>query len=302
MTLLRDLVVELNRFLGSVPYLMSALRLAVLLLVGVPLILFVSRVAQRRGQQRLSPQGAMLAAKASRYLGLAMVFFIAMKELGFELAPLLGAAGILGVAVGFASQTSVSNIISGLFLLSERPFASGDVIDIGGITGTVMSIDLLSVKLRTFDNRFVRVPNETLIKSTFINVTRHPIRRLDLTFGVAYKEDIGRVLAILRDVADRNPWCLDEPEPVIQFVGFGPSELQVFFGVWFARDDFMRLRGTIVRQIKERLDREGIEIPFPHQALYAGQATAPFPIRIVGDAGGSADQRPPTPAGAPRSA
>jgi len=280
----------------------TLIRLALLFVVGLPLVFLIGKWLKASLSKKLSPQQGMIFSKLVIYSGIAVIAFSVLNEVGFKFSHLLGAAGILGIAIGFASQTSVSNIISGLFLLSERPFASGDVIDIGGITGTVMSIDLLSVKLRTFDNRFVRVPNETLIKSTFINVTRHPIRRLDLTFGVAYKEDIGRVLAILRDVADRNPWCLDEPEPVIQFVGFGPSELQVFFGVWFARDDFMRLRGTIVRQIKERLDREGIEIPFPHQALYAGQATAPFPIRIVGDAGGSADQRPPTPAGAPRSA
>ena len=115
----------------------------------------------------------------------------ALRELGFKLSVLLGAAGVLTVAVGFASQTSASNIISGLFLLGERPFSVGDVIRVGSTTGEVLSIDLLSAKLRTFENLFVRIPNETLIKSEVTNLSRLPVRRLDLKIGIAYKEEVG---------------------------------------------------------------------------------------------------------------
>ena len=108
----------------------------------------------------------------------------ALREAGFKLSVLLGAAGILSVAVGFASQTSASNFISGLFLTLERPFSVGDVIRVGTTTGEVLSIDLLSVKLRTYDNLMVRIPNETLIKSEMTTLTRFPIRRYDLMLGV----------------------------------------------------------------------------------------------------------------------
>lgn len=281
MEFLRDVVVEINQFIGQVPYLMTGLRLLIVLSIGIPIILILSRQVHRYAQKKLSVQVAMLGGKAVRYIGFFLLFLSSLRELGFELTPLLGAAGIMGLAIGFASQTSVSNIISGLFLLSERPFAIGDVIDVGGTSGIVMSIDLMSVKLRTFDNKYVRLPNENLIKNTLTNITRHPIRRFDLNLGVAYKEDIGRVIEILKDVADKNPWCLDEPEPIVLFTGFGASELQIFFAVWFSKTDFLQLRSTLIREIKERLDAEGIEIPFPHQSLYAGEATAPFPIRIV---------------------
>ena len=285
MELLRDIVVEINQFIGQVPYLMTVLRLLLIFSIGIPIILILSRQVNLYAQKKLSVQVAMLGGKAVRYIGFVLLFLSGLRELGFELTPLLGAAGIMGLAIGFASQTSVSNIISGLFLLSERPFAIGDVIDVGGTSGIVLSIDLLSVKLRTFDNKYVRVPNENLIKNTLTNITRHPIRRFDLNLGVAYKEDIGRVIEILKDVADKNPWCLDEPEPIVLFTGFGASELQIFFAVWFSKTDFLQLRSTIIREIKERLDAEGIEIPFPHQSLYAGEATAPFPIRIVTENG-----------------
>jgi len=103
---------------------------------------------------------------------------------------LLGAAGILTVAPGFASQTSASNLVSGLFMIAEHPFGVGDTIRLGSIAGEVPSIDLLSVNLRTPDNLYVRIPNETMIKSEITNLTRFPIRRLDLEIGVAYKENL----------------------------------------------------------------------------------------------------------------
>jgi small-conductance mechanosensitive channel len=139
----------------------------------------------------------------------------AMREMGFSLAVIMGAAGVLTVAIGFASQTTASNLISGLFLIGERSFEIGDIIKVGNTTGEVLSIDALSVKLRTFDNLFVRIPNETLIKSEVTTLSRFPIRRLDLQLGVAYKEDIEQVRKVLMAVADSNPLCLDEPSPAV---------------------------------------------------------------------------------------
>ena len=125
------------------------------------------------------------------------MFVSALRELGFDLSVVLGAAGILSVAIGFASQTSTSNLISGLFLMLERPFSIGDVIKVDSTTGEVISIDLLSVKIRTFDNLFVRSPNESMIKTQVTTLTKFPIRRADLQVGIAFKEDIERVKEIL---------------------------------------------------------------------------------------------------------
>ncbi len=225
-------------------------------------------------------QRAMIIRRASFY-GIAGLFTAsALMELGFDLGVLLGAAGILTVALGFASQTSASNVISGLFLLGERPFAVGDVIRVGGTTGEVLSIDLLSVKLRTFDNLFVRIPNETMIKSEVTNLRRFPIRRVDLQVGVAYKEDLREVHEVLRAVADQNPLCLEEPAPLIIFQGYGDSAINHQFSVWASTDNYLDLRNSIPIEIKEAFDEHDIEIPFPHRTLYTGSATEPFPVRL----------------------
>jgi small-conductance mechanosensitive channel len=177
-------------------------------------------------------------------------------------------------------------VISGFFLMGEQPFVVGDVIQVGGTTGAVLSIDTLSVKLRTFDNKFVRIPNESLIKSEVTNVTRFPIRRVDLPVGIAYKEDVERATEILLDCADRNPHALMEPQPVVFIDGFGDSSVNLRLGVWATREEFLVLKNQMLAQVKRRFDDEGIEIPFPHRTLYSGAITEPLPIRVVG--GGSA--------------
>jgi len=135
----------------------------------------------------------------------------ALREVGLDLSIFLGAAGIATIAMGFAAQTSASNIIRGVFLLGERSFSVGDTIRTATVTGEVLSLDLLSVELRTFDNLFVRVPNELLVKSEITNLSRFPIRRIDISLRIAYGEDLAHVRDVLMAVADANPRCLVDP-------------------------------------------------------------------------------------------
>lgn len=256
-------------------------RVLVLVVIGLVLAFLLSRLIQRTMRRRMTPHVAQIVRRAVFYTVLGLFVAAAMSELGFSLTVLWGAAGILTVAIGFASQTTASNLISGLFLIGEHSFEVGDLIRVGDLTGEVLSIDALSVKLKTFDNLFVRIPNETLIKSQVTTLTRYPIRRIDLLLGVAYKEDIEHVREILAGVADANPLCLDEPAPQFIFTGFGESSLNIQFSVWVVRENFLELRNAISAEIKKAFDAAGIEIPFPHRSLYAGEATRPFPVTLV---------------------
>ncbi|MDI6402941.1 mechanosensitive ion channel family protein, partial [Balneolaceae bacterium ANBcel3] len=201
--------------------LLQIVRLFITLLLGFPLLLFLKRYALKYVTKNYNAHYGMLVGKVIFYTGLSILLVMALNELGFSLAPLLGAAGILGIAIGFASQTSVSNVISGFFLIAEQSVKVGDIVSVGGNVGIVLSIDTLSVKLRLFDNRYLRVPNETMIKSEFINIARFPVRRVDCNISVAYKEDLNRVREVLFDVADKLPYCLQEPAPLLIFDKFG---------------------------------------------------------------------------------
>jgi small-conductance mechanosensitive channel len=273
---------------------LMAIKALVILIVGLILARGVAAGVVRVVRGRATQQGAMLVRRLVFY-GLLLLFVMgALNQLGFQLSVLLGAAGILTVAIGFASQTSASNLISGLFLIFEKPFVVGDVITVSGTTGEVLSIDLLSVKLRTFDNLFVRVPNETIIKTEVTNLTHFPIRRHDMKIGVAYREDLGRVRDLLFRVAEQNPLCLVEPRPLFIFLSYGDSALEMQFSVWAKREHWLEMRNSMHLDVKRAFDEAGIEIPFPHRTLYTGSETEPFPVRIV-DAPSAGNPDPPAP-------
>ncbi len=258
-------------------------RSTVIVALGFVSAKFLGVLVQRVLARRFTPQSAMLARRGMLYLAFFITLGTLMQQWNIDMTVFLGTAGILTVAVGFASQTSVSNLISGLFLIGERPFVLGDLIKVGETVGEVISIDPLSVKVRTMDNLFVRFPNESLIKTQITNFTYYPIRRLDFEIGVAYKESIPDVRKILLEVADRNPMSLDEPVPLVIFKGFGESALNFQFSVWIKRENFLEMRNQIPEQVKHAFDAAGIEIPFPHRSLYAGSASEPFPVRIVSE-------------------
>jgi small-conductance mechanosensitive channel len=144
------------------------------------------------------------------------------------------------------------------------------------------------VKLRTYDNLFVRIPNETLLKAQVTTLTRFPIRRIDLAIGVAYKEDLAKVHELLLEVARRDPECLEEPEPLFLLRGYGASSIDIQFSVWVPTARFVARRTALYAAIKEAFDEAGIEIPFPHLSLYAGTATAALPLRLERPPGAAA--------------
>jgi len=270
----------------------SIVRLALVLLIGLPIVFFISRTVKKYSVKKFSAQQSMILGKFVLYTGLAFIVFSALREVGFELTTLLGAAGIATLAIGFASQTSVSNIISGLFLLAEKPFQVDDIITVGTNTGVVLSIDFLSVKLRTFDNQYIRIPNETIIKTDVINMTHFPIRRVDINLNIAYRENVGHVRQVLLDVADKNAFCLREPEPFVYFNEFGDSSYELILWVWAEKSNWLKLKNSIAEDIKNRFEKENIEIAFRHLSLYAGSMSRPFPVQIFGQEGASAPTKP----------
>jgi small-conductance mechanosensitive channel len=269
--------------LQEIPEVALFFRVGIILVLGYFLLFLVSLGLGRLLRSSSSPHATAILRKLLFYLGSVAILATIFIELGFDLTGVLATAGIATVAVGFAAQTSLSNIISGLFLIGEKPFQIGDLIRANDILGVVHSIDLLSIKLRTLDNLYIRIPNESMIKNPLTNVTHFPIRRMDIDIGVAYKEDAGRVMEILKELAKTNPYALDQPEPLILFNNFGESALEFRFGLWFEKSNYLALRNSILKEIKTRFDEEGIEIPFPHLTLYSGSATEAFPVEVRGE-------------------
>ncbi len=238
-------------------------RALIFLVVGFLLIRLIVTLVNRFTIKRVSRQSGMIVNKIITYTGMTILCFAVLSELGVNITALLGAAGILGIALGVASQKSIGNMVSGFFLLSERPFEVGDAVNIGGRVGTVLDVDLLAVKIKTFDNMLVRIPNEVIISSEVINITRFPLRRMDFTFTVSYGDDLDSLEVVLREMALRNPLVLDEPEPFFLLKEFNERGVELTFGVWFLKEDYRNVRNKVSKEILSEMRNLNMAIPYP---------------------------------------
>lgn len=254
---------------------------ALLLIAG----LIIAKIISIKGaiilENKFQMKNSSIIKRLLFYSVLVPFIVAALNQLGFDLAVLIGAAGILTVAIGFASQTSMSNIISGLFLLAERSVSVGDFIKISNTAGEVIGVDWLSVKLRTPENLLVRIPNEAIIKSEMTNYSQFKIRRFDLKISVAYQEDLSLVKTTLLELVKQETTCLSDPAPQVFVEGFGDSGVNIRLAVWAKSEEFLTFKSDMNEKVKFAFDNAGIEIPFPHISLYAGEKSQPLEVAIT---------------------
>ena len=203
-----------------------------------------------------------IAVKFVKYIFYISVVVYVLGLFGVKLSAIWGAAGIAGVAIGFAAQTSVSNVISGLFVLTERSLKVGDTIIVNGVTGIVDSISLLSVRVHTFDNQMVRIPNSTIINSNLTNNSYHDKRRITLGVSISYDADMKTALEALEKAPALCPTVLAEPAPAVWFDGFGESGIDMTVAAWFKPENFLQTKNDLFIAIKKVLDEAQIEIPY----------------------------------------
>ncbi|MEG2358597.1 mechanosensitive ion channel family protein [Acinetobacter sp.] len=237
-------------------------------LIGFLIARFVSNTFIRTIGSRFNAHQKLVWRRGIFYFIFLIFVMASLKEAGFKLSVFLGAAGILTVALGFASQTSASNLISGLFLIGEGSFEIGDTIQItlirgNSIEGEVISIDLLSVKLLTQDNVYVRLPNEQLIRAPVHNLSKFPIRRIPITLAINFHEDIIKVREVLLDVAQKYPLVLADPKPAVTVTAFRESSIELLFAVWCQQENFLKVRDEMQERVRNGFLDNQIEIPVP---------------------------------------
>lgn len=255
------------QFLMAQGWLVFALTLA----SGIVLSMILKR-AFRPLNRKLPHQVGTLLEKA--LLTLLWIFIVvhALRAVGFDLISVLGAAGVAGIAIGFAAQTVLSNLISGIFIMSERSIRLGDYVSTGGISGTVESVNLLSVTLRQTDNARVRIPCETLVKEPVVNLTGDTLRRCDFDLGVDYASDLEHVRRVILKVIDEQPLLATNPAPAVLFVGFGDSSLNLHIGAWCKTENYHAARFAFGKAILDAFAVEKINIPFPVRTILKSNA------------------------------
>ncbi len=250
-----------------------------LLFVGYFFAKRVSHWVEKIIENRFSKHHAMLSSRVV-YYGLFLLFSIsALHEMGFKLTLLLGTAGLFTVALSFASQTAASNLISGVFLLFERPFKVGDVISIKDIKGTVQTIDWLSTKIKTNDNRLIRIPNEGLIKSEITNLSTYPQKRDEIILRIDAVHDVNNIKLLLHKICEECNHILPTPSTQIllsQMIDRGGVELKVLY---WSQSDLATVRDEVLSAIKATFEREAIT--FVNERLYMpslSSSVTPLPL------------------------
>ena len=233
----------------------------------VILIYFIIYRLVRKGTRKisdakLSGERKELLLRAEKYIFYFAVAVYILGLFGIKLSAIWGAAGIAGVAIGFAAQTSVSNLISGLFIVSEKSLKIGDTIIINGITGVVDAISLLSVRVHTHDNQMVRIPNSSIINSLLTNNSYNSYRRLLISVSVAYESNLAFALESLKKAPSLCPTARTDPAPNAWIDSFGESGINLTLAIWFDNANFIAVKNEAFIAIKKVFDESGIEIPY----------------------------------------
>jgi len=242
----------------------SLLRLSILLCVGFFGIAALKRVLTK-GLERLYNDSVRIPilVRLVTYVTAFIIGASILQELGINITALLGAAGILGVAIGFAAQASVSNIISGIFILIEHPFSLDDEIQIDEFTGKVVDINLFSIGLLTPDHRTIRVPHEKLLKNIIINKTNRAKRRYEITVSVAFQEDLEKVRTVFINAMRTEPYCLTSPEPLIWVDTMNGDMTQIIVAVWVDSSKLVEAKHRLFGALYAACKKENIHLYQP---------------------------------------
>ncbi len=239
--------------------------------IAVLLARIITRNLRRVLTDKLKKDQLELLLK-SIYFGILLIAFLSISPLlGINLSGLLVAGGILGIIIGFASQSVVSNLVSGIFLLAEKPVKIGDQIEVEGVRGIVEDVNILSTIIRTYDGLYVRVPNDKLFASNIVNFSANVARRFEYVVGISYRSDINKAIELIKKVIEDHPFVLKNPEPLIFVDELGESSVNVSIRAWTPTSEWFNVRIELLQKIKESFDENGIEIPFPQRVIWFGE-------------------------------
>ena len=207
-----------------------------------------------------------------RYGVIAFTLIAALGRVGVQTASVIAVLGAAGLAVGLALQGSLSNLAAGVLLVTFRPFRTGEFVDLGGVMGTVLHVQIFSTTLRTGDGKIVVVPNGKIIAGNIVNFSREPVRRNEFVIGVAYDADVDLVIALLREVVDADPRVLQDRGVQIGLNELAASSLNFVVRCWSNSGDLQDVYWDLMKNFKRTLDAHNIGIPYPQMDVHLHQA------------------------------
>ncbi|EGU29203.1 small-conductance mechanosensitive channel [Vibrio ichthyoenteri ATCC 700023] len=209
-----------------------------------------------------------------RYTLFVIVLIAALSRIGVQTASVVAVIGAAGLAIGLALQGSLSNFAAGVLIVGFRPFKSGDYVEVGGVAGSVEAIQIFQTVLKTPDNKMVVVPNAGVIGSPITNYSRHDTRRVDLTIGVSYSSDLKLTKKVIQEALEKDERILKDHDITIGVVALADSSVNFVVRPWCKTADYWDVYFDSNQAIKEALDANGIEIPFPQMDVHLNKVEA----------------------------
>lgn len=247
----------------------NAISALVLFVVGWLVIRLVDFVI-RKGLARSNRRGLLINFVASSVTKAcwAVLLVMVLGRLGVNVAPLVAGLGVTGFVLGFAFQESLGNLASGLMIALNEPFKVGDFVEIAGLQGSVVEMNIMATTLTTGDNKKIVVPNKSVWGGPIVNYSAMATRRVDVQVGIAYGEDIGRALDVIRETVLSVPGVLKTPAPTIAVGALAESQVTINVRPWAKNADYWSVYFETLKAVKDELGRAGIEIPFPQVTVH----------------------------------
>ena len=202
---------------------------------------------------------------------MSFVIIAAIGKLGIQTTSFVAILGAAGLAIGLALQGSLSNFASGVLILIFKPVKVGDYIEAGGAAGIVKEIDIFTTTLNTPDFKKVIVPNSKIMGDNITNYSANEHRRVDLVIGISYSDNMDHALNLFKEVVQAHPMVLQDPPPAYGVLELGDSSVNIVVRPWVLPENYWTVHFDLLKKIKERIDQEGLSIPFPQRDVHLFQ-------------------------------
>jgi len=239
------------------------------LIIGLRMAGWLSGLVRREALKRESIDDTLgnFFASLVRWFVTAAVFIAALSLFGVQATSFVAILGALTLAIGLSMQGALGNIASGVMVMLFRPYKLGDYVEIAGVAGTVKDINLFQTVLATVDNVKIMVPNGQAIAGTITNYSGYDERRVDITFGIDYNDDMDKAIEILNRLINADPRIRKEPEPFVKVTNLGASSVDISTRSWVNAADYWDVKFDLTKAAKGEFDKAGISIPYPHTTM-----------------------------------
>lgn len=254
---------------NAIGFLGSLLLSLITIVVGRMIIKKIIKVTKKRiDNQNFEPTKTNFILSLIK-IGLNVILYIiAAGIVGISTASLVALLGAAGLAIGLALQGSLSNVAGGFLILILKPFKEGDWIEAQGISGTVYRVNILNTILKTGDNKTIYIPNSAMSNGNVINYTEEAERRLDLTFGIGYDDDIDKAKLVLNKILENDDRIIKDRPNRISVANLGDSSVDFTFRVWCKTEHYWDLYFDIIEKAKKEFDLNNISIPYPQRDIH----------------------------------